>query len=204
MTYPRGTVLTAGLLVVALLNGACSSDDPPSSAISNGAGENGEEDPSATTGTDSTDQAPPGIVNYIRVDATMACAGATPPTAMAALRDLGFVSVINFQHERERGATVGTARAAAKAVGLKYLHLPFLEATPDVVGRFLDLVVEPSNQPVFIHCGSADRAAAMWLIKRLRVDGWSEEEALAEADAIGLRSEDLRAFALDYAGAGGA
>jgi hypothetical protein len=59
-------------------------------------------------------------------------------------------------------------------------------------------VTDPANQPVFIHCGSANRVGAMWLIKRVKVDGWDVDRALAEAVAIGLRAENLKAFALDY------
>jgi hypothetical protein len=44
----------------------------------------------------------------------------------------------------------------------------------------------------------------MWLIKRVRVDGWSVEDATVEAEAIGLSSETLKEFAIDYVGAGGA
>ena len=38
----------------------------------------------------------------------------------------------------------------------------------------------------------------MWLVKRVKIDGWSVEEATAEAEAIGLRSAGLKKFALDY------
>ena len=64
-------------------------------------------------------------------------------------------------------------------------------------------MADPANQPTFIHCGSANRVGAMWLIKRVKVDGWSVEDATAEAEAIGLRSVALKAFALEYVGAGG-
>ena len=80
---------------------------------------------------------PEGVVNYTRVDATVACAGATPPEAMAGLKDLGFVSVINFRTEGERGAMVEESRAAAEDLGLRYFHLPFREATPRSQRPFL-------------------------------------------------------------------
>ena len=38
----------------------------------------------------------------------------------------------------------------------------------------------------------------MWLIKRVTLDGWSVENATAEAEMIGLRSEGLKEFALGY------
>ena len=169
------------------------------------AGEISSESPVPTESAPAPDPSgPEGVVNYTRVDATVACAGATPPEAMAGLKDLGFVSVINFRTEGERGAMVEESRTAAEAVGLSYFHLPFREATPEVTETFLETVADPVNQPVYIHCGSANRVGAMWLIKRVRVDGWSVEDATVEAEAIGLRSEALKAFAIDYVGAGGA
>ena len=44
-----------------------------------------------------------------------------------------------------------------------------------------------------------NRAATMWLIKRLVVDKWDEERAVKEAAALGQSSEALRKWALEYA-----
>jgi hypothetical protein len=41
----------------------------------------------------------------------------------------------------------------------------------------------------------------MWFIKRVTLDGWDTGRAMKEAEAIGLRSENLGAFALEYVGA---
>jgi uncharacterized protein (TIGR01244 family) len=144
------------------------------------------------------EEGPEGVRNYTRVDATVACAGATPPEAMAELKERGFVSVINFRTAGENGATVDAGQEAAEAAGLTYFHIPFREPSAEVAETFLDTVSDPSNQPVFIHCGSANRVGAMWLIKRVKQDGWSVEEAMSEAEAIGLRSEGLKEFALEY------
>ena len=149
------------------------------------------------------EEGPAGVVNYTRVDATVACAGATPPEAMAELKERGFAAVINFRTAGEQGANVDAGQAAAEAAGLKYYHLPFRQASAEVAEQFLETVSDPANQPVFIHCGSANRVGAMWLIKRVRLDGWSPDEALAEAELIGLRSPALREFALDYVRDGG-
>jgi hypothetical protein len=51
---------------------------------------------------------------------------------------------------------------------------------------------------VFIHCGSANRVGAVWLIKRVLQDGWTVPKATEEAKMIGLRSAPLEQFALKY------
>jgi uncharacterized protein (TIGR01244 family) len=141
-----------------------------------------------------------GVRNFSRVDATIGCAGATDPAAMTALKKEGFVSVINLRLAGETGADVPAGRAAAQAAGLKYIHLPFNAAAPDakVVESFLAAVADKGNQPAFIHCGSANRVGAVWMIKRAVQDGWPIDRARAEAEAIGLSSPQLVAFATTY------
>ena len=141
-----------------------------------------------------------GVVNYSRVDATVGCGGRVTPSAMKVLKGEGFVSVINLREASEAGADIDAGRAAAQAAGLKYIHLPFNAAAPDtaVVDRFLAAVADTSNQPVFIHCGSANRVGGLWMIKRALRDGWDLPRAQKEAEAIGLRDAKLVAFATTY------
>jgi|TARA_B100000809_G_scaffold243962_2_gene269444 uncharacterized protein (TIGR01244 family) len=140
----------------------------------------------------------PGIRNFTQVDATTACAGATSPDAITELKRRGFTSIINFRTESEDGATVEAGAQAALAADLKYFHIPFRTPTKETTDEFLEVVADPANQPVFIHCASANRVGAMWLIKRVKLDHWDVEAATAEAETIGLRSPTLKKFALDY------
>ena len=142
----------------------------------------------------------PGITNFSRVDATVGCGGATESSAMPALRKEGFVSVINLRLATEKGVNIDESRAAAQAAGMKYIHVPFDTAKPDVklVDTFLAAVSDKANQPVYIHCGSANRVGAVWMIKRVLQDGWAVDKAQTEAEAIGLTNPQLKAFANDY------
>ena len=144
------------------------------------------------------DEAPPGVVNYTRVDATIACGGATPPEAMADLKRRGFVSVINFRTAQEEGANIEASQTAAAETGLKYFHIPFGAPSSEVAQRFLAVIADATNQPAYIHCASANRVGAMWFIKRVKQDGWNTTRAMAEAEMIGLRSEALKEFAREY------
>jgi len=146
----------------------------------------------------SQEEVPEGIRNYTRIDATVACAGATPSEAMPALMELGFASVINFRTEEEEGANIEGSRAAASEAGLTYIHIPFRAPNDETTERFLAAIADPANQPAYIHCASANRVGAMWFIKRVKQDGWEQNRALAEAETIGLRSERLKEFATSY------
>ena len=143
----------------------------------------------------------PGVTNFTRVDATIACAGATTPAAVAEVKKLGYRSIVNLRQPGEVGAELDAEAAAASEAGLRYIHLPFNHDAPDagVADQFLKAVADPANQPVFIHCASGSRAASLWMIKRMIVDGWDADRAGAEAAAIGLKSDKLKAFAIDYA-----
>jgi uncharacterized protein (TIGR01244 family) len=142
----------------------------------------------------------PGVTNFARVETTIACAGATTPAAVAGIKKMGYASIINLRQASEPGADVEAEAAAAQSAGITYVHLPFNAASPDpaVVDAFLKAVTAPANQPAFVHCASANRAAAMWMIKRIQVDKWDADRAGAEAAALGLTSSALKTFALDY------
>jgi uncharacterized protein (TIGR01244 family) len=141
-----------------------------------------------------------GIANYTKVDAVVACGGATEVAALEGLKTDGFKSVINLRMASESGANVPENEAKAKALGLNYFHLPLSGASPDpaVVDRFLGVIADKANQPVFIHCASANRVGAVWLVKRVMQDGWPVDKATTEAKAIGLSAPGLEKFALDY------
>jgi uncharacterized protein (TIGR01244 family) len=141
-----------------------------------------------------------GVRNFKRVETTVACAGATDVEAMPAIKKLGFAAIINLRQASEAGVDIPKAQEAAKAAGLNYVHIPFNASAPDatVVERFLEAVKQPGNQPAFIHCGSGNRAAALWFIKRVRVDGWDTDRAMKEAETLGLTSAALKTFATDY------
>lgn len=142
-----------------------------------------------------------GVTNFRQVRSTVACAGAATPESMKAVREMGFVSVVNLRQASESGANLEAESAAASTAGLKYIHIPMNGAAPEaaVFDRFIEAARAPANQPMFVHCGSGNRAAAVWLAKRLVVDEWPVDRASEEAQALGLRSEPLKQFALDYA-----
>ena len=152
----------------------------------------------AQTGAQMTRQEIAGIRNMTQVDPTIACAGATDTAAIPELAKRGFKSIVNLRLASERDANVDAAKAAAATAGIRYIHLPFDVANPDetVVDRFIAAVSDSGNQPVFIHCGSANRAAGLLMIKRVVVDGWDSAKAENEARAIGLSNPTLRDWVL--------
>lgn len=142
----------------------------------------------------------PGITNLARVETTVACAGAVTPAAVSEIKKMGFVSIINLRLPTEQGADIDGETAAAKTAGIKFFSIPFNNAMmdPAVVDRFLQTIRQPGNQPAFIHCASGNRAAGMWLVKRVLVDKWDVDKASAEAASLGLTNANLKNFMMDY------
>ncbi len=155
----------------------------------------------AQTPTPVTKASVPGIVNFSKVETTVACAGATTPAALAEVKKMGYNSVINLRTPGEAGSDLEAEAAAAKAAGITYVHLPFNAQAPDpaLVDNFLKAITDKANQPAFIHCASANRAAALWMVKRIAVDKWDVDKAAEEATALGLTSPALKTFAIEQA-----
>src|SRR5215510_13899941 len=147
-----------------------------------------------------TKESVPGITNLARVETTVACAGAVTPPAVAEIKKMGFTSIINLRQPTEQGADIEGEAAAAKTAGINFFNIPFNNAAPDpaVVDKFLQTIMQPGNQPAFIHCASGNRAAAMWFVKRVLVDKWDVERAGAEAASLGLGNANLKTFMLSY------
>jgi protein tyrosine phosphatase (PTP) superfamily phosphohydrolase (DUF442 family) len=95
----------------------------------------------------------PGIRNFARVESTVACAGAITVDAVPAIKKMGFSSIINLRLATEAGADIEVHRAAAKAAGIPYIHIPFSATSPDpaAVDGFLKAITAPGVQPAFIH-----------------------------------------------------
>jgi uncharacterized protein (TIGR01244 family) len=156
----------------------------------------------------------PGIVNFSEITgntgiggSVVGFGGATAPAAMQWLHEQGFTTVINLRSADETGADVDATRAAAEAVGLRYVHVPYnpqlapAEIAP-AVHAFLETLGARQNQPVYVHCNSATRAAAFWMIARVLDDHWQFDAAAAEAQSIAGKpavAVDLARKYLDWA-----
>jgi uncharacterized protein (TIGR01244 family) len=142
----------------------------------------------------------PGVTNFARLETTVACGGVIKTSAVAELKQMGFKSIFDLQLPTETGADVEGEAAAAKAAGLNFVHVPFTPASPDTssVDKFLKAVVEPANEPAFIHCAGGSRAAGFWFIKRVLLDKWDTDRAMKEAEGLGLTNGAVKTFALNY------
>ena len=146
-------------------------------------------------------QAGPAIQNFLRIN-TEICTGGQPTLAqLAELKAQGVTTVISLRTAGEAGFDGPAEEAEAKKLGMKYFNIPVSnQAGPkdEQAAEFLKLTDDAKNRPVFIHCGSANRVGAFFMIRRVLRDGMTFDAAKAEADKIGLRSQALADFAKQY------
>jgi protein tyrosine phosphatase (PTP) superfamily phosphohydrolase (DUF442 family) len=107
----------------------------------------------ATAGAQVVRQEVPGVRNFTKIESTVACAGAIRPSAIPAIKEMGYASIINLRLATEEGADIDANVAAAKAAGIPYYHIPFSGSAPDpaAVDTFLKTITTPGVQPAFIH-----------------------------------------------------
>ena len=149
----------------------------------------------------------PGIKNFSSLSDSSGFAGplvgfggATDPSAIPQLKEKGFKTIVSLRLSTEEGVDIEAGRQAARTAGLNYVHLPLdpPNATQADIQRLLETLGDPTNQAVYMHCGSATRAAAVWMIGRVTEDGWEMDRAQKEAVAIAAKPDDAIAFASSY------
>ena len=121
--------------------------------------------------------------------------------AIKRLHELGFNTIINL-----RGASKRTRaqEAEAQALGLHYytISLPNWGRPNDAkVARILEIINAPESGRVLIHCRSGvDRTGMIVAIHRMKDEGWTSTDALAEADRNGMRRIQywMRDYTKDY------
>ena len=74
--------------------------------------------------------------------------------------------------------------ANARKAGMQFVRIPMTthEAPgPATIARFLALVNDPTNQPVYVHCiGGKHRTGVMTAIYRITGEGWTPLQAFSE------------------------
>jgi uncharacterized protein (TIGR01244 family) len=138
------------------------------------------------------------IPGFYRVEDGVAVGGQPAAEQIPSLAAEGYRTIINLRLESEFDAA--PVALAARRAGLNYVNVPLSakEPTDEAVDEFLMVTDDPGIYPVFIHCGSGNRAAALWMIRRVLREGWQMGLAAAEAQKAGLRNEELRDFAFAY------
>jgi len=98
------------------------------------------------------------------------------------------------------------ARALTEHAGMKYVNLPLNDKDyppPDTASKFLSLVNDSENWPVYVHCaGGRHRTGAMTAVFRMTVQGWDAGRAYEEMKDYDFYTrfghKSMKRFVFDY------
>ena len=120
------------------------------------------------------------IDNFGRVNETYYRGGQPKGHDYADLATLGVKTVINLTSDDADA----TERASVEQAGMKYVQIPMTtheQPSAAALTEFLNLVNDPANQPVYVHCvGGRHRTGVMTAAYRMTHDGWSAAQAFTE------------------------
>jgi protein tyrosine phosphatase (PTP) superfamily phosphohydrolase (DUF442 family) len=92
---------------------------------------------------------------------------------------LGIKTVLDLRGDAELDS-----KTEAEQAGLQYINLPLEPKRyprADAATRFLEIVNDQANWPVFVHCaGGRHRTGAMVAVYRMEMDHWTVDEAYKE------------------------
>jgi len=117
-----------------------------------------------------------GLPNFYKVSDTLYRGAQPRDQGFGELKKLGIKTVVNLRGSNREQIAVNEA-------GLKYYHIPMFAFFPgkEKFNRFLKIVSNPANQPVFVHCKhGADRTGTAVAIYRIKIQNWNKEEAINE------------------------
>ena len=138
------------------------------------------------------------IEKFNSVSDKVSTGGQPTPAQYIDLAREGYKTVICLREPGEYD--MAAEEAAAKSKGLTFINIPVNKENPkpEQVDKFLAALSSPKVFPVFIHCGTGNRVAAFWMVRRVVVDKWDLEDAEREAKLVGLKTETMKQFALNY------
>ncbi len=127
------------------------------------------------------------IPQFYKVDEILWRGGQPREEGFKKLKSLGIRTIISLRGTNEE---LNWEKNLVKGLNMNFYSLPLsVYARPEneQIVKFLKIVLDKKNQPVFIHCESGrDRTGAMVALYRVAVYGWGPKEAYKEAKRFGF------------------
>ena len=120
-----------------------------------------------------------GIDNFGRISETYYRGSQPDGRDYTDLAALGVKTVIDLQRDGQL-----IERELVESAGMNFFRIPMTTRkapTSAELATFLQLVNDPANQPVYVHCaGGRHRTGVMTAVYRMTHDGWNSERAFKE------------------------
>jgi len=134
------------------------------------------------------------LPHFFKVNDTLYRGGQPTEQGFRLLTKREIKTVVSFRRHDEGEPW---ERAVVERLGMRWVNIPFHSATTpsdEQIQQFFDIVLDPANQPVFVHCYEGKNRTGMTVaLYRMVHDGWPPEKALDEAHRLGLNRMHLPA-----------
>lgn len=119
--------------------------------------------------------------------------GQPSKTDLVAIAERGVTHVVCFRSDKEMAELIEEdgfdERAAVEALGMTYVHIPMGSDhgySPEQVEQ-LSAILEATDGPVYLHCGSGFRARQIWMASKVSRGLMTVDEAKLAARDLGER-----------------
>lgn len=123
-----------------------------------------------------------GLSNFAKVTDALYRGAQPTKEGFAELKKLGVKTIINLRAKHSDEELI-------KGLDLNYFSIPINTWNLDNkhTARFLSIVMDKSNQPVFVHCQhGSDRTGTMVAVYRVYAQKWKAEDAIKELPVFGF------------------
>jgi protein tyrosine/serine phosphatase len=141
------------------------------------------------------------VKNFGRVNNHIYRGGQPDDDEYRRLAAIGIKTVIDLREDAEK-----YARRSTQDAGMRYVNLRLNSKRPPTAEeseRFLALVNDQNNWPVFVHCaGGRHRTGVLLAVYRMEMDGWDAKRAYREMKDFKFYSSwghgDMKDYVFDY------
>jgi uncharacterized protein (TIGR01244 family) len=158
----------------------------------------GQKTAAPQTAADAVTVAELGKTVNVHVCGNVFLAGQPTVEDIEAIKGKGVKRVISL---RQDGEVDWDEAGTFEAAGLEFKSIPFAAPetlTDEVFSQVRELLQVSDRTPTLLHCGSANRVGAVWMVHRVLDQGVELDEALKEAKVVGLRNPAYEKKAIDF------
>ena len=136
-----------------------------------------------------------GLPNFAKVSEILYRGAQPDRKGFEELKKLGVKSIVNLRAGHPDKELID-------GLGFRYFSIPAnaWHVTDAHSARFLKVLLDPANQPVFVHCQhGSDRTGTMVAIYRVYVQNWKPGDAMKELPVFGFHKvwRNLKAYLLE-------
>lgn len=124
-----------------------------------------------------------GVPKFAEVSPTLYRGGQPSPQGFANLARLGIKIIVDNGWSEKN-------KKMAEQLGMRYISISWICMFPKdaLFARFLKVVEDNPGKKIFVHCRFGDARTGMMIAAyRMKVQGWTAEEARREMSAFGFR-----------------